>query len=259
MEYGIEKNEHEPWNQMGHSTILINKIFKRIKRFDNDEECWLWLGSINYKGDASIKLDNGKTQSIYKFIYECYNGPIIESGIVRHSCDTVGCVNPKHLYMKYDIKQQIKRFWTKVDVPNDWEEHPEKCWEWTDYIRPKMAGNFTVCDVLIVHYRFAYELYYGPIPPGMLVCHKCDNPACCNPNHLFLGSHQDNADDMKNKNRQPIGEDKTTHKLSEQDVKQIKILLQDPTNTYTSIALQFNVSSTTISDIKNKKVWTHIT
>ena len=96
------------------------------------------------------------------------------------------------------------RFWDKVDVP-DGSQLPYNrnghCWNWT---AAKSKGYGQIGDgngKLIYAHRMAWELVYGPIKEGMCVLHKCDNPSCVNPMHLFLGSIADNARDMSAKLR----------------------------------------------------------
>ncbi len=77
------------------------------------------------------------------------------------------------------------------------------CWEWTRYTNPQGSGRMGggVGRGLIYTHRASYETYVGPIPEGMLVCHHCDNPPCCNPAHLFIGTYRDNANDCEAKGR----------------------------------------------------------
>lgn len=90
----------------------------------------------------------------------------------------------------------VERFWPKVAVGAG-------CWLWTaavssnGYGAIKKPGGY---GRLYAH-RVAYELTYGPIPDGFYVCHRCDNPPCCNPSHLFLGAPSDNTLDMRRKRR----------------------------------------------------------
>lgn len=89
-------------------------------------------------------------------------------------------------------------------------------------------GRFTKDGKKVLAHRYAYELAHGEIPSGMCVLHRCDNTKCCNPDHLFVGTHQDNMADMKSKGRhirtppKPIsGEQSPVAKLSDKEVQEI--------------------------------------
>lgn len=108
-------------------------------------------------------------------------------------------------------------------------------------------------------HRFAWELKNGSIPTDQCCLHKCDNPPCCEISHLFLGSHKDNTLDMVKKGRQNIkrGSKTSNHKLTEQDVKNIRLLLQNKTQPK-KIAKLFNVNPETIRGINRGEHWAHI-
>jgi len=87
------------------------------------------------------------------------------------------------------------RFWAKV-------QKTATCWLWTGTRTRQGYGQFAVDKrTRASAHRMAYELTHGPIPEGLDVLHKCDNPPCCNPEHLFLGTHQDNMIDAVHKGR----------------------------------------------------------
>jgi len=102
-------------------------------------------------------------------------------------------------------EKTVRRFWGKVDIRG-----PGECWNWQARRNKQGYGHFYVRiggkPKTARAHRFAYQLVNGPIPDGMLVLHHCDNPSCCNPTHLFLGTHADNVADMWSKNRGPSGD-----------------------------------------------------
>lgn len=89
-----------------------------------------------------------------------------------------------------------ERFWARVDVGES-----DACWEWTLGRSPRGYGKIKIAGCHLRAHRVAYELAIGPIPDGLWVLHRCDNPPCCNPAHLFLGTAADNAADMVAKGR----------------------------------------------------------
>lgn len=107
----------------------------------------------------------------------------------------------KSIFSLSDVYREktISRFWLKVDSSRG----PYECWPWTG--AKDRYGKIAIWDgkkrsCMLAH-RIAYELHYGAIPFGLLVCHHCDNPSCCNPKHLFVGTNKDNSDDCSYKNR----------------------------------------------------------
>src|SRR5208282_4029505 len=96
-----------------------------------------------------------------------------------------------------------------------------------------------------------WELHNGPVPNGLFVCHKCDNPPCVNPDHLFLGTNKDNVDDMWNKGRgvmcaPSIGVDNVNAKLTDEDIPKIRILLAKGTLSQRKIGDLFGVTKRVI-------------
>ena len=105
----------------------------------------------------------------------------------------------------------------------------DSCWNWTGGKMPKGYGIFNYDKSRLAH-RASYSLFKGDIPDGMNVCHKCDNPQCTNPDHLFLGTQKDNLADMTRKGRRvnaaPKGERHGRAKLTLRQVSFIKSFLR---------------------------------
>jgi hypothetical protein len=159
------------------------------------------------------------------------------------------------------------RLWAKVDKTPGHGPNGD-CWVWTGWVtpkggygqiqRPKTEGGRTD----YVH-RVSYELHHGvqlgrARKTGPLVLHRCDNPACVNPEHLFLGDDQDNHRDMMAKGRKRTryqrGEANLIAKLTEDQVRAIR---SDPRK-YDDISADYDICISHISCIKNRVVWTHI-
>lgn len=123
------------------------------------------------------------------------------------ACTVGGCESPA--YCRSMCRKHYNRVWRHGDVAagtfaHRFEQHVDKsgeCWIWTGPISPSGYGRASRGTKKLRAHRAAYELYVGPITDGLHVLHKCDNPACVNPAHLFLGTHLDNMRDMEAKGR----------------------------------------------------------
>lgn len=139
-----------------------------------------------------------------------------------------------------------ERFWSKVDKSGE-------CWVWIGQTSSKGYGSFTIGA-----HRFAYESTYGYIPDGILVCHKCDNPRCVRPDHLFLGTPLENTADMISKGRKAIGSNVGGAKLTKEQVVQIISECKIANLSIPDIAKKYGVVPTTIQAIKYGRSWKHI-
>ncbi len=134
---------------------------------------------------------------------------------------------------------------------------PNDCWEWLGAISNGKYGHLQLNGKFIYAHRIAYFLKYGIDPGDLCVCHCCDNPSCCNPKHLFLGTNTDNMQDARQKGRNSYGEKHGRAKLTEKDVIEIKRLLRLGVM-HRIIAKKFNVSRPLISYINNNERWSHV-
>lgn len=150
-------------------------------------------------------------------------------------------------------------FWRRVAVGSI-----NECWEWTAGTISTGYGvtrSLTGPERQEYAHRVSWQLHFGQIPEGLLVCHHCDNPACVNPAHLFLGTVSDNAIDMTIKGRRydcgkhTRGEQNNRGKLTIEQVKEIRSLADGGAITIKELANRFDVSCTTIKNIKYRISW----
>lgn len=132
-----------------------------------------------------------------------------------------------------------------------------KCWEFSGNITKKGYGAFVHKGVTVSAHRISWLLFNGGGFTALNVLHKCDNRKCFNPEHLFLGTIQENNQDRDKKNRQSKGESHPKSKLSIEDVKEIKVLISKGTK-ISHIAKKYGVHFSTIYYIVNGITWKHV-
>jgi len=153
-------------------------------------------------------------------------------------------------------------------------EEPDACWEWIAYIDPDGYARFRFDGRPQRASRVSHELFVGPIPFGMCVCHRCDRPSCVNPKHLFLGTKAANNADRHAKGRSGAsrgdshwtrahperlarGEASVRAKLSSSKVVELRGLLRSG-HTKISLGGRFGVYLTLIRKIEQHKIWRHV-
>lgn len=146
-----------------------------------------------------------------------------------------------------------ERFWSKVSVIQR-----NKCWIWNGCVTPQGYGNITVDGKCLKAPRVAFFLRNGKWPRH--ACHKCDNPSCCNPDHIFDGTHADNMKDMalKKRNKTDVGEKHGGAVLTNKQVARIRELYKEGKLSQKTIAEVFKCSQPTVWRIVNRKNWTHL-
>lgn len=169
--------------------------------------------------------------------------------------------------------EDSERFWSKVRI-----FLPSECWEWQCGRNSQGYGAFKLWGRQLPAHRVAYALTHTSTPSDLWVCHRCDNPPCCNPLHLFLGTPFDNTSDMMAKGRNVftpcdsskfnIGEWRAKNlpfagsshpaaKITEETVKDIKSALSNGASGV-DCAMRFGCSVHTVSNIKLGKQWSHV-
>ena len=138
------------------------------------------------------------------------------------------------------------RFWSKVSVRG-----ADECWPWMTALNEHGYGVFNVDGRIERAQRVAYYLTYGYWPENGL--HRCDNPPCCNPAHVFDGTKADNMTDMVAKGR----ESRPWAKLTEAEVKDIRTRVRNG-ETQRTLALAYGLNGSTVSEIVNRKTYKHI-
>ena len=155
-----------------------------------------------------------------------------------------------------DITAKSCREKTNLDRFEEKVVRTKKCWKWIGIKNFHGYGSIWNGERMALAHRLSYVLFVGEIPDGMCVLHKCDNPECTKPDHLWIGTKKDNSEDMVAKGRSVVGSRQGRSKLTESDV--LKIRRLHKVFTQTAIAKMFGVGSPMISLIINRKNWTHI-
>jgi HNH endonuclease len=147
------------------------------------------------------------------------------------------------------VSDLAARFYERVAI-----EHPSKCWEWTLCRTDRGYGKFSIKGKNHRAHRVAWALWHGrEVPDDLLVLHSCDNPPCCNPYHLRLGTNADNARDAAERQRwRPVkGEQHWNVKLTDEQIAEIRG--RPSSQTGRSLAIEFGVSPMAISRYRSGK------
>lgn len=148
-------------------------------------------------------------------------------------------------------QMQLERFESKFTKGSG-------CWTWTASTGPKGYGRFGIQKgVVRLAHRIAYRVYIGPIPAGKVVCHRCDNPSCVNPAHLFVGTQADNLADMVSKGRSQRGERHHRARLTASDVRAIRRRARQG-EPRADLAVEFGTSLSNLNGIVRGNRWKHV-
>ncbi len=176
----------------------------------------------------------------------------------RHRCLGL-CQRHYERLRKYGDPQYVaptleERFWAKAGRGDAAE-----CWVWTG---PTLPGGYGLSRgpsrVKTTAHRAAWEWAHGEIPAGLHVCHHCDNRPCCNPAHLFLGTRQENMDDMVRKGRSLHGERANNVRLTEEDVRAIRRAWAKREASQGVIGARYGVTQGCVHAIVSRRTWRRV-
>ena len=148
--------------------------------------------------------------------------------------------------------------WSRVK-----QGRPDECWPWTGGVNSWGYGSVQVDGIQMNASRAAYIAFFGRPAEGLVVCHRCDNPICCNPMHLFAATQAENLEDCRNKGRArghfAGGAEHPNHvaKLNPDSVREIRGLSARGLNNC-QIARRYGVDNTTIRSVVLRKSWRHV-
>lgn len=129
------------------------------------------------------------------------------------------------------------------------------CWEWQNSTHEFGYGMVYDGTKAVLAHRLAYTLFVGPIPDGMCVCHKCDNPPCCNPDHLFLGTKADNQSDMARKGRGASGERNGGTHRKRWEINEMRAVYATGLFSQAILSDAYGMSPSSVSRVLNNVVW----
>jgi hypothetical protein len=182
--------------------------------------------------------------------------------------------------MEVAMKIRAKQLTREDLLPRDFERFAANiqtdsstgCWNWQGAKTSIGYGALTIGDPrhLMGTHKIALAIFGAGVPEGLFACHKCDNPACCNPNHLFVGNQQDNMADKVAKGRQAKGDTINWH-LYPETVKRGEshhnaklnkaavIDIKTSALTGAELAIKYNISRSAICAVRKGRMWSHIT
>jgi len=165
---------------------------------------------------------------------------------------------PTHNYKFPPITTQIaQRFWGKVAIGRI-----DECWPWQASSNKLGYGRFVIKKVIYKAHRVAFAIHNGLFNYKLCVLHKCDNPCCCNPKHLFTGTQSQNIADCISKGRKrttpKVGEENNKAKLTAKQVAEIRSSFRPIYGVATALSKKYNVYRTTITRIAQRQTWKHI-
>ncbi len=200
------------------------------------------------------------TDSIFPIDHESVN-PDQQVGKCECGCGLNTLINnvtkrPRRFLLGHNLKSPdhhplkrrpfADRFWDKV-------KKSDGCWEWQGYRHDDNYGIIRRDGKFAIAHRVAYELTKGSIPPGLIVRHRCDNPPCCNPDHLILGTTLDNALDAQERGRL-----RKWSGITAEDVRHIRKMYASGEKTRKELIKMYGFTASCLRDILIRHTWKHV-
>lgn len=242
--------------------VLTEKQVERLwSSVNKTDSCWLWTGCVVH-GFGSFY--NGASVSARCLMWFLAHGEWPDHLRIKSKCGVKLCCNPDHMHIVHKQKRDPKPI-AAIEVgftektKRLFFKHVEKtdgCWNWIGSKRSRGYGyvrlpkTFDSEKRVVPAHRMSYAIHHGSIPSDKMVCHKCDNPSCVNPDHLFLGTAKDNCFDMLRKGRDCIGS------LNQSQVDEIREFFRlNPDASKPDAAAKYGVTRFTIYHILSGKTW----
>lgn len=236
---------------------IVEKFWIGVQKTD---ACWNWIGFFDKSGLPVIRSnelrDDGKNHLIEvsprRVSLQIAQRTISDDDrVLPLICNNKICVNPEHL-----VHGDEARFWAKVQKLSGADD----CWVWTAAFDKDMYGKFRLSEngkkIDIRAHVYSWLLFTGlSHSKGLQVCHKCDHPYCVNPDHLFLGTVQDNMEDRDAKGRQTKGDKHPKSKITKEQVIEMRELFATGKYTKTQLSHLYKLSLSNTSAIIRRDIW----
>lgn len=218
------------------------RFWSKVEKGDG---CWLWVGG---RADGyGVFCHSGTRAPAHHMAWLLTHGALPGERLI-HTCENNLCVRPDHLYRS----TPEARFWEHVERGG-----VDECWAWNGAYRG-VYGKFKVGVARqVLAHRFAWELVNGRNPDGLVIRHACDNPPCCNPAHLLVGTYKDNMQDAVARGRIAKGERAGAARLVAADIPRIRERLASG-DYQRDIASDYGIAQASVWAIKAGKNWSHI-